>query len=91
MSEKTLKHRLVAERRESIAISGVVDVISFDEEQVVCETDAGVLVLRGTNLHVASLNLDNGSLDIFGQLDGITYEDDGPQRQKASFFGKIFK
>jgi len=94
MSEKTSKHRLVVDQRESIAISGVVDVISFDEEQVVCETDIGVMILRGTNLHVSNLNLDNGSLDIFGRLEGIAYEDTGgpgKSGRKGSLFGKIFK
>jgi len=96
MSEKISKpkHRLVAEQREAVAITGVVDVISFDEEQVVCETDAGVLILRGAGLHVSNLNLDSGSLDIFGMIEAIVYEDAaGPGRpgRKPSLFGKIFK
>ena len=85
------KHKLTVEQRERVAITGVLDVISFDEEQVVCETDLGVLVLRGANLHVNNLNLDSGALDIFGEISGISYEDSGPNRAKSSFLGKIFK
>jgi len=98
----TAKHRLVVEKRESVAITGVMDVISFDEEQVICETDLGVLILRGAGLHVSNLNLDSGLLDIFGEIEGITYE--GPPqaqipgvkgksagRGKPSVFGRIFK
>lgn len=86
------RHKLVVEQRESVAITGVVDVISFDEEQVVCETDLGVLILRGANLHVNSLNLESGSLDIFGEISGINYEAQSQgARGKASFFSKIFK
>ena len=86
-------HKLIVERRESVAITGVLDVISFDEEQVVCETALGVLILRGIGLHVSNLNLDSGALDIFGEVVGITYEDQvqGPGRSKSSFLGKIFK
>ncbi|MCL2397763.1 MAG: sporulation protein YabP [Defluviitaleaceae bacterium] len=88
---RVAKHRLVVDQRESVAITGVLDVVSFDEEQVVCDTDMGVLVLRGANLHVSSLNLDSGSLDIFGEVASINYEEQGPARSKASLFGKIFK
>ena len=90
---KTSRHKLVVDQRESVAISGVLDVISFDEEQVVCDTDLGVLVLRGTNLHVSSLNLDSGLLDIFGEIVSINYEGQGSGsgRSKSSLFGKIFK
>jgi len=94
------KHRLAVEKRESVAITGVLDVISFDEEQVVCETDLGVLILCGANLHVSNLNLDSGLLDVFGEIDSITYENQ-PQmlsgkgksavRGKQSLFGRIFK
>ena len=91
------KHKLTIEHRENVAITGVVDVISFDEEQVVCDTDMGVLILRGDNLHVSNLNLDSGQLDIFGEIDSVNYES-GPKgqgkgigKQKSTFFGKIFK
>ena len=86
------KHRLVVEQRESVSVSGVMDVISFDEEQVICETDMGVLILRGTNLHVTGLNLEKGSLEIFGEIVAINYEAEVQgSRKKASMFGKIFK
>ena len=91
----TAKHKLVIEQRESVAITGVVDVISFDEEQVICETELGVLILRGNALHVSNLNLDSGHLDIFGEISSINYEEQRAQgtggRSKSSFFGKIFK
>ena len=89
---RTARHRLTVDQRESVAVTGVLDVISFDEEQVICETDMGVLILRGNNLHVASLNLENGSLDIFGEIVSINYESQGPRPgKKSGMLGKIFK
>ena len=86
------RHKLTVDQRENAVITGVLDVISFDEEQVVCETDLGVMILRGENLHVAALNLDSGTLNIFGRVNAINYEDQGPAaRKKGSMFGKIFK
>jgi len=88
------KHRLTVDARESVAVAGVLDVISFDEDEVICETDLGVLILRGSNLHVASLNLESGSLNLFGQINSINYEDgrvrDGLGK-RSSVLGKIFK
>ena len=85
------KHKLTIEHRENVSVTGVVDVISFDEEQVICDTDLGVLILRGVNLHVSNLNLDSGTLDIFGEIVSITYEEQGHGKSKSTFFGKIFK
>ena len=89
------RHKLIIDQRETVSITGVLDVISFDEEQVICETELGVLILRGGNLHVSNLNLDSGLLDVFGDITSIAYEASaaapGSPRTKQSFFGKIFR
>jgi len=87
------KHKLTIEHRENVTITGVVDVISFDEEQVVCDTDMGVLILRGADLHVNNLNLDSGLLEIFGEIVSVNYEDSGVGhgKSKSTLLGKIFK
>ena len=93
MSEerRVSKHKLTIEHRENVSITGVTDVISFDEEQVICDTDMGVLILRGINLHVNNLNLDSGTLDVFGEIVSLVYEEQGFTKSKSSLFGKIFK
>lgn len=97
MSEerRASKHKLTIEHRENVTITGVLDVISFDEEQVICDTDMGVLILRGVDLHVNNLNLDSGILDIFGEIVSVNYEENSVAhskgRSKSSLFGKIFK
>lgn len=86
------KHRIVLEQRGVCSVTGVLDVISFDEECVVADTECGVIVIKGGNVHVSNLNLDNGSLDVEGELDSIMYEDSGAfGKNKGSFLGKIFK
>jgi len=87
------RHRLTVDRRESVAITGVLDVISFDEDSVVCETDMGVLTLRGGGLNVASLNLDAGTLALSGEVASINYEAQGAHLKgsKKGMLGKIFK
>ncbi len=86
------RHTIVMEQRESVSITGVMDVISFDEETIIAETELGVLVIKGSNLHVNKLNLDNGELDIEGEMNALNYEDRGSiSKNKNSFLGKLFR
>jgi len=88
----TGRHNITVERRENVSITGVLDVISFDEETIVCETEMGVLVLRGNSLHVNRLNLDAGELEVDGEIENIGYEDDMILgKGKGSLLSKIFK
>ncbi len=74
--EVGLGHRVVLEGRKKLAISGVEEVESFDENTVVMSTGMGVLVVRGENLHIEALSLEGGDLKIEGDVDSLTYEED---------------
>ena len=74
------EHRLVLEDRERLVVSGVEEVERFDEESVTLRTAQGQLVVRGDGLHIEQLSLDGGELRLEGQVDSLTYEDDGPGR-----------
>ncbi|MGL4791763.1 MAG: YabP/YqfC family sporulation protein, partial [Anaerotignaceae bacterium] len=54
--KRNQKHKIVMDQRERLFIDGVTEVISFDEETVICETDMGTLIIRGAQLHVEKLN-----------------------------------
>lgn len=87
------KHTVLLDAREKISIMGVLDVISFDEEEILCETEKGMLILKGYNLRVKKINLDNGELSVESdKIISITYEDNvGVIKGKSSIFNKIFK
>ena len=59
---REMPHTVILEGREKLSISGVVDVQSFDEEQVLLETVRGMMVVRGQGLHVERLQLEAGEL-----------------------------
>ena len=84
------RHSITIDKRESVTVTGVTDVISFDEESVICETEMGVVVLRGINLHVSRINLDSGELAVSGEIDGMTYTNQSAGKGK-SFIGRLFK
>ena len=86
------RHTVILDRRENISVTGVLDVISFDEEAVVAETELGVLVLRGAQMHVNRLNLESGELAIEGEILSLNYEEaSGFVKGKSSLIGKLFK
>jgi sporulation protein YabP len=86
------KHTVAIDRRAGITVTGVVDVISFDEETIITETEMGVLLIHGSNLHVNRLHLDSGELSVDGDINSVSYEDAaGFGKGKSSFWGKLFK
>ena len=85
------RHSLQIDRREKVNISGMIDVISFDEESVIGETEMGVIIIRGANLHVNKINLDSGELAVSGEIDSVTYENPGGTVKAKSLIGRLFK
>lgn len=69
------KHRIIVNNREEMIITGVLDVVSFDEDAVVIETEMGILEIKGDGLHVNQLNLENGEMNLTGDIEGIEYDD----------------
>ena len=90
--EKKNKHNVTICDRTNIRVTGVFDVISFDEEMIVAETEMGIMILKGINLHVNKLNLDSGDLEIDGEIYNLMYEDKNTYgKVGGGFFNKIFK
>ena len=76
-SGQSAPHHVVIENRQSLTVSGVEDVERFDENTIVLSTSMGSMVVTGEELHIEKLSLDGGDLKVEGQVDAVTYEDDG--------------
>ena len=85
---REMPHTVILEGREKLSISGVVDVQSFDEDQVLLETVRGMLVVRGQGLHVERLQLEAGELIVEGEIGLIEYDDSVQPR--SSWFKRLF-
>jgi sporulation protein YabP len=68
-------HSLSAGNRESVTVTGVSDVVSFDETNVRLVTVCGILNLEGEGLRIHVLNLKEGTVAVTGRLNGVLYED----------------
>ena len=83
-----MPHQLILQQRNRLELTGVSDLDSFDEATVTAYTSLGELTVRGRQLHVLALDLENGSLSLEGQVDSLTYVDtDG----RTGFFGRLFR
>lgn len=83
---------LILENREKLNITGVIDVESFNDECVVVDTELGMLVIRGIDLHINKLNIDNSELGIEGEIVSCEYsEREGSRSKGGGFFARMFK
>lgn len=91
-TSKPRVHNIILENREKLSISGVIDVESFNDEAVIVDTELGILVVRGEDLHISKLNLDSSELNIEGEIISCEYNDNEGSKSKGfGFFSKMFK
>lgn len=95
MEEKMVggrQHKLILQNRQVGNISGICDVVSFDENTIVLDTDMGLLTIKGKELHVSRLTLEKGEVDIEGTLDSMVYSSNEALRKSGeSLFTRLFK
>lgn len=82
---------LLLENRNKLSISGVLDVISFDDQIVIVETDLGLLTVKGENLRINKLSLDTSEVIIEGEILSLSYSQKDLDKKGESLLSKIFK
>ena len=53
---------LILENRQKLSVSGVADVLSFDDQVVIIETELGLLTVKGENLRINKLSIDTSEV-----------------------------
>ena len=69
------QHRVILTNRGTCALNGISDILSFDVNEILLETEMGMLMIRGIDLHVNRLTLEKGEVDLSGKIDSIQYSD----------------
>lgn len=91
-TRRTSGHEVNLINREKLEVTGVKDVESFDSEEFLLSTEFGYLNIRGQNLHIKNLNLEQGVVSIEGVIVDFSYLNDGYSTEKAKgLFSKLFK
>lgn len=75
MEEFQLPHQLTLQERKSLTVTGVSEVVGFDETTVVLRTALGTLEVRGEQLQLKALSPDKGRLLVEGHIWGLQYEE----------------
>lgn len=82
-----LPHKLTLNQRSSLTMTGVTEVVSFDEGAVILRTDLGTLAVQGRDLQLKTLSTDGGQVAVEGTVSSLIYEE---PRQKGGWMHRLF-
>ena len=74
---------LVLENREKLSVSGVIDVLSFDDQVVMIETELGLLTVKGENIRINKLSIDTSEVIVEGNISSLSYSDKEMEKTKV--------
>lgn len=82
---------MILENRKKLSVSGVNDVLSFDDQVVMIDTDLGLLTVKGENLRVNKLSLDTAEVIVEGEISSLSYSQNKPDKETGNILSKIFR
>ena len=88
MSTAIKPHQLTLEGRTRAKLCGVTAVSCFNEKEIVLETSEGEVALLGEGLHIEQLNLEDGQLDVTGEIAGVEYNGPVSKKERRGLFGR---
>lgn len=85
----TVIQNVIIESRKKLNVSGVKDVISFDDETILLDTDLGRMTVKGEGLHIEGYNTQTGELTASGKVHAVVYMSDA--KTTGGFLSRIFR
>lgn len=82
------EHKLTLWDRNRLTMTGVEEVVSFDENTVVLNTCLGCLTVQGRELHLKTLSLEGGQVEVDGEISAFSYEEPGIS---GGWFSRLFQ
>lgn len=82
---------LILENRNKLSISGVKDVLSFDDQVVIMETELGLLTVKGETLKINKLSIDTSEVIVEGEISSLAYSEHNTNQSSGGILSKIFK
>lgn len=85
-------HNLILENRRKLSVSGIEEVESFNEEEIILRTaDHGMLVIRGEELHINKLSVDTGDVSIAGEVVAMDYTDRSQKKKGPGIMARLLR
>ena len=75
MPQEQGEHSLNLKNRKKLTMTGVTEVVSFDENTVVLQTSLGLLIVQGQQLQLKNLTLEGGQVAVEGTISALSYEE----------------
>ena len=75
MAENQMPHKLSLEERNHLTMTGVTEVVSFDETSVILHTAQGTLIIQGNDMKLKTLSLEGGQVAVDGHICALIYEE----------------
>lgn len=72
---KMAEHSVVLQNRNNVQLAGIKNVVTFDEDEVILESEMGYLTIQGEELHVTNLNLEQGKVSLAGNVRSLEYKE----------------
>jgi sporulation protein YabP len=85
------KSNLMLENRNKLNISGIIEVINFNENQILLNTNVGTMIIKGQDLKMNKLDVQNGDVVITGKVDSFVYTSDEGKAKKDSIISRLFR
>ena len=85
------KSNLTLENRKRLVLNGVVEVVSFNEEKILLNTIQGILTIKGVELKMNKLDVQNGEVVIVGKIDSFSYSGSEAKQNNENILKKLFK
>ena len=86
MNEKEITQKLILEDRKILTLTGIIEVESSDEKQVLIKTNMGRLKIAGTELSIGSLSTEDGHFSLSGNINLLEYKELRGGGKMASLF-----
>lgn len=81
-------HNVIMENRKKLTLTGIKDVISFDDETIILDSAMGKMTVKGTGLHIINFNTSNGELTADGKIYAVVYTED---EKVGGFFSRLLR
>ncbi len=85
-------HNLILENRAKLSVSGIEEVESFNEEEIILRTlEHGILVIKGEGLHINKLSVDAGDVNITGDFSNLDYIDQSLKSKGPGLLSRLLR
>ena len=88
--DQTKEHSIEVNDRKFIKVTGVRHVDSYDDKEIILKTSMGDLIIKGSELKISSLNIEDGNLQVIGVVENFLYAEEAGAKRK-NFIKRILK